>query len=832
MAWFRFEFSHLTQEAARAVAAIPGVKLSDRTAIAHENGAWLVERAVKLYSIRFKVEVLTPDRAPLDSIDALVPNGLREWVPAFLTPYQRDGILSMAHRDGHLHWAAGCLAGDTEVVVNRGGNARRMTIRDLVYKFNGGTTKNPFSESATAWDTKLVTYTQSLNEKTGALVKNRIVAAVASGVKSVFLVTTASGESIRATGDHRFLTPKGWFKLSDLSAGDDLLVEAWPTKAQTRKAKLQYEQVDHMWNHPLAVRSDYSRADRPNGIRRSARVAAHRLVAEAKLNGLDLATFVGRIVLGETFGLQFLSRDQHVHHIDGDHRNNAPENLAVLTDEEHHALHAREGGWRHVAGKTVPSPIVSIEPMGEEETFDLSMEDPHNNFVANSIVVHNSGKTAGAICWALAHPGATVLVTRAGVRRSHAREIERLTTHRALVLESAEDAAKLEDTEALFVVVGWEGLATMVEPILNWRPTNVIFDEVHKAKSHKRWGATQQEDGKLKFDLHDNIAAAAYRLSRKVKRRLGTTATPIKDRVRDLWAQLDLVHPDAWGPFFKDDRASFTGRYCAARKGMYGGIDTSGESNMTELEQRVSIVRDLVPHSVTHRHLPPRRRLVSYVTLDEQNAATGFTQGFFKKAAKGGKNGLLEAKLMEAAAKKRKLLLEMVEEAVAAKQKVVIFTGRREDCDKLAEAVQKLGTPARVFSGHGGTPPSVRDQIQQDYMSQQGPCILVGTGDAWGEGVNLQDTDVAFIAMLPYTPGQVVQWEGRFCRHGQKRPVLIQYLVAEGTVDEHVAGILLNKLPAVESVSRDDSVTGFADQLSGADDEESIIASIMGKLGI
>lgn len=550
MAWFRFEFSHLTTEAARAVAAIPGVKLSDRIAIAHENSAWLVERAVKLYSIRFRVEVLTPDRAPLASIDDLVPNGLRDWVPAFLTPYQREGILSMAHRDGHLHWAAG------------------------------------------------------------------------------------------------------------------------------------------------------------------------------------------------------------------------------------------------------------------------------------------SGKTAGAICWALAHPGATVVVTRAGVRRSHAREIERLTHHRALVLESKDDAAKLEDTEAVFIVVGWEGLPDLIEPILNWRPTNVIYDELHKAKSHKRWGATQQEDGKLKFDLHDNIAAAAYRLSRKVKRRLGTTATPIKDRTRDLWAQLDLVHPDAWGPFYKEDRASFTARYCAARKGMYGGIDTSGDSNTTELEQRVSIVRDLVPHSVTHRHLPPRRRLVSYVTLEEQNAATGFTQSFFKKAAKGGKNGLLEARLMEAAAKKRKLLLELVEEAVAAKQKIVIFTGRREDCDKLAESVSKLGTSARVFSGHGGTPPSVRDQTQQDYMSQQGPCILVGTGDAWGEGINLQDTDVAFIAMLPYTPGQVVQWEGRFCRHGQKRPVLIQYLVAEGTVDEHVAGILLNKLPAVESISKDDSITGFAEQLSGADDEESIIASILGKLGI
>ena len=37
--------------------------------------------------------------------------------------------------------------------------------------------------------------------------------------------------------------------------------------------------------------------------------------------------------------------------------------------------------------------IISIEDAGDCETYDMVMEDPHNNFVANGIVVHNSGKT-------------------------------------------------------------------------------------------------------------------------------------------------------------------------------------------------------------------------------------------------------------------------------------------------------------------------------------------------------------------------------------------------------------------------------------------------------
>jgi SNF2 family DNA or RNA helicase len=222
---------------------------------------------------------------------------------------------------------------------------------------------------------------------------------------------------------------------------------------------------------------------------------------------------------------------------------------------------------------------------------------------------------------------------------------------------------------------------------------------------------------------------------------------------------------------------------------------------------------------------------VTYVPSGDQVRATGFAKTM-KQAAKAGRGALLEAKLMEAAARKRKAVMEIVEECVANKQKVIVFTGRREDCDDLGALVtDRFGSEATVFTGHGGTPAPVRDGIQQAYMAAPGPAVLVGTGDAWGEGVNLQDTDLLLIAMLPYTPGQIVQWEGRVARHGQKRPVMIQYLVAENTVDEHVAGILLEKLPAVEKVSQDDSVDGLAAQLMGADDEDALLESILSKLG-
>ena len=53
------------------------------------------------------------------------------------------------------------------------------------------------------------------------------------------------------------------------------------------------------------------------------------------------------------------------------------------------------------------------------------------------------------------------------------------------------------------------------------------------------------------------------------------------------------------------------------------------------------------------------------------------------------------------------------------------------------------------------------------------------------------------------------------------------YTVAEGTVDEHVADMLLEKLEAVETTLDDSEAGGVAKTLAGTEDEEEIINSIL-----
>ena len=107
---------------------------------------------------------------------------------------------------------------------------------------------------------------------------------------------------------------------------------------------------------------------------------------------------------------------------------------------------------------------------------------------------------------------------------------------------------------------------------------------------------------------------------------------------------------------------------------------------------------------------------------------------------------------------------------------------------------------------------------------------MVATGEAMGEGIDLQDTDLAIMAMLPWTPRAVGQWEARFHRPGMTRPVIVRYLIAEGTVDEHVCEILLGKLPAVADVVADQVYGDGLSRSQGLGNRTEILSSLVSRL--
>ncbi len=95
---------------------------------------------------------------------------------------------------------SGCLAGNTQVTMSN--NGARVPIRDLAGR-----------SDFTVW---------ALNEKTMKLERAAVSRAFSTGVKPIFRMTTRSGRTIRATGNHKFLTIKGWKRLDELQFGDHI----------------------------------------------------------------------------------------------------------------------------------------------------------------------------------------------------------------------------------------------------------------------------------------------------------------------------------------------------------------------------------------------------------------------------------------------------------------------------------------------------------------------------------------------------------------------------------------------------------------------------------
>jgi replicative DNA helicase len=95
---------------------------------------------------------------------------------------------------------SGCLSGETKVYLPDEGVYR--TMAELV-----GTTG--FRVMA-------------IDTKTWKLEPREVTSAFSTGVKSVFRLTTRSGQTVRATGNHKFLAFDGWRRLEELAVGSHI----------------------------------------------------------------------------------------------------------------------------------------------------------------------------------------------------------------------------------------------------------------------------------------------------------------------------------------------------------------------------------------------------------------------------------------------------------------------------------------------------------------------------------------------------------------------------------------------------------------------------------
>lgn len=269
----------------------------------------------------------------------------------------------------------GCLAGDTKIRLHRNGKGYELTIAEIYRQWSGFAPMNQ-------WDLSSPTFVRSFD---GVSVKlHRVKDVVLSGVKETARLRTSQGHSIRLTLCHRMLTERGWVAALDLKSSDRIAHDCMlPRKTNRVRSKVRDTYFGRIKFHPFATKCNDER-----------RIVIHRAAYEAKINNLDLDEYLEIVRSNEAkaITLSFVNpRSHHVHHINHDHYDNRPENLELLPVDEHHSHHGNNLNFN--AGQIRWVKFAGLDKLGVEPVYDIECEEPHHNFVANGLVVHNSGKT-------------------------------------------------------------------------------------------------------------------------------------------------------------------------------------------------------------------------------------------------------------------------------------------------------------------------------------------------------------------------------------------------------------------------------------------------------
>jgi SNF2 family DNA or RNA helicase len=287
---------------------------------------------------------------------------------------------------------------------------------------------------------------------------------------------------------------------------------------------------------------------------------------------------------------------------------------------------------------------------------------------------------------------------------------------------------------------------------------------------------------------------------------LQLTGTPIPARVRNLWQVLDIGWPGRFG-----SKWQFEKRYCDGHNEEIKAIGKSvwvaeGSSHAAELRTRLSSVMLRRLKADVAAELPTCSRVL--LDVEPEKIKRGYATAA-KRRLKGSNTAAADFSCLlgDAEASKITAAVELAQEAIASGKRPLLLTLRKESAERIANS---LMCPV----AHGDTPATER----RDVLLAGGGAA-VSTIYAVTTGIDLTEFDTLIFVGLDWVPATLLQAEARLHRIGALRPITIYYLVALGTVDEHVRERVLSRLDTFASIIQDDTSQLTAALRGGSDDE-------------
>jgi SNF2 family DNA or RNA helicase len=293
------------------------------------------------------------------------------------------------------------------------------------------------------------------------------------------------------------------------------------------------------------------------------------------------------------------------------------------------------------------------------------------------------------------------------------------------------------------------------------------------------------------------------------KHRLALTGTPVENRLLDLWSIFNFLNP------------GYLGKEAQFRKFFEIPIQKDNDRvKSTTLKKLVEpfILRRVKTDQSIINDLPDKVEQKLYCNLTKEQASIyeavvkdvteeiGSTEGIQRK-------GFILSTLMKlkqvcnhpaqflqdgsifSPERSHKLsrLTEMVEEAIAEGESLLIFSQFKEIGDAL-EKYLKQTCHYNTYYIHGGTSRIKREQMIAEFQNPETePSVFILSLKAGGVGITLTKANHVFHFDRWWNPAVEDQATDRAFRIGQKKNVFVHKFVAIGTLEERIDQMISDK---------------------------------------
>ncbi|MCW2277428.1 DEAD/DEAH box helicase [Heliophilum fasciatum] len=284
------------------------------------------------------------------------------------------------------------------------------------------------------------------------------------------------------------------------------------------------------------------------------------------------------------------------------------------------------------------------------------------------------------------------------------------------------------------------------------------------------------------------------------------TATPLQNKMQELYHLIELLRPGYFGPYAQFQAAFMRNprepQQPAELQQVLSGIMIRHHRNECQIQLPPRHVH-LLPLQLTEPERQLYNQVVNYLhnEYQERQKAHKSVLGLLTLlrevcsssfAALGTIESMELHELIPLARSIRQnaKALVVTEFLRQNQEKVIIFTEYAQTMDYLAMHLQAQGIPVLVY--HGGMGRWTRAMTQHQF-AQPGYPVLIAT-ESGGEGINLQFCNQVINYDLPWNPMRLEQRIGRIHRLGQTRDVHVYNLSTCGTIEAHMLDLLAEKI--------------------------------------